>query len=331
MLLAAVVVALVVAVNLALAVQDTLVYVLLALVGALALDRVVGAVGRWLRLPRAGAVAVVMTAALAVVVLVTSLLVPALVRQWQRLGRDAPAVLDDLATLPLIGRPLRENDVPAEAQRWLDELPERVTANLDVVVGTAQAALSFTVRAVVTLLLVVLLLIEGPALVSAGGALLPPRWRARAAPLGRSLYVVIGRYAVGSLLLAATAGTAAFLIGLALSVPLAVLAGLWAFVWNFVPQLGGLVGGAGLVLLALTNDASSALIAVVAWVISNQIENRLVQPVVIGRAVQLSALTTLIAALVGGAVAGIIGTVLAVPLVAAAKSARAELRKEDRP
>jgi predicted PurR-regulated permease PerM len=330
-LVAAVVVVLVVTVYLASAVQDTIVDVLLALVGALALDRVVAAVGRWLRLPRAGAVAVVLAASAAVTALIAFLLAPAVVRQGERLGRDAPAVLDRLTRLPAIGGVLRDNNVPAEAQRWLDALPERVAANLDVVAGTAQATVSGTISAVLTMLLLVLLLIEGPGLLAVGRDLLPQPWRARAEPVGRSLYVVIGRYAVGSLLLAAMAGTAAFLIGITLAVPLAALAGLWAFVWNFVPQLGGLMGGAGLVLLALTRDPSSAVVALAAWLIYMQVENRLVQPVVVGRAVQLSPLTTIVAALVGASVAGIIGTVLAVPLVAAAKAAGAELRERGRP
>jgi putative heme transporter len=330
-LVAAVVVALVVTVYLVDAVQDTVVYILLALAGALALDRVVAAVGRWLRLPRAGAVAVVIAVALAVSAFIAFLLAPAVVRQGERLGRDAPAVIDDLTRLPVIGKVLRDNDVPAEAQRWLDELPERVAVNLDVVVGTAQATVSGTISAALTMLLLVLLLIEGPGLLAVGRNVLPHPWRARAEPVGRSLYVVIGRYAVGSLLLAAMAGTAAFLIGIALSVPLAALAGLWAFLWNFVPQLGGLMGGAGLVLLALTVDPSAALVALVVWLVYMQVENRLVQPVVVGRAVQLSPLTTMVAALVGAAVAGLIGIVLAVPLVAAAKIAGAELREGHRP
>jgi predicted PurR-regulated permease PerM len=331
LLLAAVAVALVVAVDLTRAVQDTIVGVLLALVGALALDRVVVAVARWSGLPRTGAVAVVFGAALAVAALVVWLLAPALVRQGERLGHDAPAVLADLTRLPGIGPVLRDNDVPAEAQRWLDGLPERVAANLDSLAGTAQATLSYTLAATVTLLLLVLLLIEGPALTDLARRLLPVVWQDRAVSVGRSLYVVIGRYAVGSLALAAMAGTAAFLISLALAVPLAVLAGLWAFLWNFVPQLGGLFGGAGVVLLALTADPTSAVIALAAWLVYMQVENRVVQPVIIGRAVQLSPLTTMVGALVGAAAAGLIGAVLAVPLIAAVKTARDELREGNRP
>jgi predicted PurR-regulated permease PerM len=146
--------------------------------------------------------------------------------------------------------------------------------------------------------------------------------------VGRSVYVVIGRYAVGSLLLAVVAGCAAFGIGLALSVPLVALAALWAFLWNFVPQLGGIVGGSMLVALALTTGLGPALVATVVWLLYVQVENRVVQPVVVGRAVQLSPLTTMVVALVGVAAAGLLGAVLAIPVAAAVNAARLELRPD---
>ncbi len=324
LLLAALLGGAVVLLDLARAVDDTVVHVVLALVLALALDRVVGLVQRWTALPRVSAVVAVVTAVVAAVAATVALLAPAVVEQGERLREDGPAVLDDLVHLPVVGRSLAENDVPAQVQRWLGSAPERT--GLDDLLGTAQVAALQAVGVVETLLLLVLLLVEGPALVSGGQRLLPPAWQPTAQRLGASVYVVVGRYAVGSLLLALLAGLAAFVIGLAVDVPLAALAALWAFVWNFVPQLGGIVGGAALVLLALTESPGAAAAALLAWLVYTQVENRLVQPVVVGRAVQLTPLTTMVVALLGVAVAGLLGAVLAVPLVAAVKAARAELR-----
>ncbi len=314
----------VVLLDLARAVDDTVVHVVLALVLALALDRVVGLVQRWTSLPRVSAVAAVVTAVVVAAAATVALLAPAVVEQGERLREDGPAVLDDLVHLPVVGRSLAENDVPAQVQRWLGAAPERTA--LDDLLGTAQVAALQAVGVVETLLLLVLLLVEGPALVSGGQRLLPPAWQPTAQRLGASVYVVVGRYAVGSLLLALLAGLAAFVIGLVVDVPLAALAALWAFLWNFVPQLGGIVGGAALVLLALTESPGAAAAALLAWLVYTQVENRLVQPVVVGRAVQLTPLTTMVVALLGVAVAGLLGAVLAVPLVAAVKAARAELR-----
>jgi predicted PurR-regulated permease PerM len=308
------------------AVNDTAVHVLLAVVGALALDRVVRAVERLTRLSRAAAVTVVVTLTAGLVGGVLALLVPAVLEQSRRVGDDAPAVLDDLVHLPVIGRALQENDVPAQAQRWLDTFPDRFAGDADGLVAAMQAAGVQAAAVVQTLLLLFLLLAEGPALVDAVHRFLPSRWVPTTDRVARSAYVVVGRYAVGSVLLALLAGTAAFCIGLALGVPLAAAAAVWVFLWNFVPQLGGIVGGAGLVALALTTGLGPALTAAVVWLVYTQLENRVVQPVVVGRAVSLSPLTTMVVALVGVAAAGLLGAVLAIPLVAAVNAARLELR-----
>ena len=324
--IAALLVGIAVAYDLVSAVDDAVVHLLLAVVGALALDRVVGLVQRWTRLRRAAAVAVVVSFTSALVAGLAALLVPAVVEQGGRLGDDAPAVLDDLVRLPVVGQALEENEVPAQAQEWLDTFPDRFSRDAEVLLGTVQAAALQTVGAVETLLLLVLLLAEGPALVAAARQVMPADWRPTADRLARSVYVVIGRYAVGSIVLAVIAGVAAFVIGLALSVPLVPLAALWAFLWNFVPQLGGVVGGGMLVALALTTGAGPAVTAMVVWLVYMQVENRIVQPVVVGRAVQLSPLTTMVVALIGVAAAGLLGAVLAIPVVAAVNAARLELR-----
>lgn len=323
---AAVMVGMVVLLDLARAMNDTLVLLLLALMGALALERLVRFVMRSARLPRDASVVVVLAAAVALAAAFATLLVPAMVEQAERLGDQAPAVLDDLTELPVVGQSLEENDVPAQAQRWLEELPERLTDDADALIGTAQAAVEHAAAFVIGLLVLVLLLLEGPRLAVAVRRLLPDRWHDHADAAGRSVYIVIGRYAVGSVVLALMAGTAAFVIGVSLSVPLVPLAALWAMLWNFVPQFGGIMGGAGLVVLALTNGVGSALVVMVVWLLYMQVENRVVQPVVVGRAVQLSPLTTMVVALLGVAVAGLVGAVLAIPLVAAVKAAWIELR-----
>nr|WP_269204569.1 AI-2E family transporter [Motilibacter deserti] len=330
-MLCGVVVAVVVAVDVGRGVRGTLVQLLVALVLALALDRVVRAAQRRLHLGRGAAVAVVVGAAAALTLGALTLLARAMVRQATQGSLDASAVAADLEEAPVVGELLRRYEVADRVQAWLAGLPDRLDADLGAIGGTVRLMLDAATGATLTFLLVVLLLLEGPRLVGAARLALPPERREVAARLGASLYVAIGRYAVGSLLLALLAGSAALAIGLALSVPLAVAAGLWALLWNFVPQLGGIVGGAALVVLAATRSVGTALLALALWLAYSQLENRLVQPIIIGRAVQLSPMTTMLGALGGAAVAGLVGAVLAVPLAAAAKVAYAELRPRAAP
>ena len=97
---------------------------------------------------------------------------------------------------------------------------------------------------------------------------------------------------------------------LALRIPLAPALGLWAFVTNFVPQIGGLLGGTPLVLLALTVGPTQAAIALVVFLTYQFFENHVLGPSIISRAIDVSAVASLLAALVGGAAAGVLGALI---------------------
>ena len=75
------------------------------------------------------------------------------------------------------------------------------------------------------------------------------------------MYQTFGSYFAGSLLVAVLNGLVVLTIGLVLGVPLAPIAGLWAMLTNFIPQIGGFLGGSFFVLLALTESPLTALIA----------------------------------------------------------------------
>jgi predicted PurR-regulated permease PerM len=116
--------------------------------------------------------------------------------------------------------------------------------------------------------------------------------------------------------------------GLVLGVPLAPIAGLWSMLTNFIPQIGGFLGGGFFVLLALTKSPGTALIAAVVFLGYQQFENNVVQPAVVGQAVNLTPLATMLAALVGGAAAGLPGALVATPLMGAAKALYLDQRGE---
>ena len=130
----------------------------------------------------------------------------------------------------------------------------------------------------------------------------------------------VARHAVGRLVIAAIAGTAVFTIAVVGAVPLAPLLGLWAALSNFIPQVGGFLGGAPLVVLALTTGTTKGLIILAVYLIYMQIENRVIQPVIVSKAVDIPPFVAMVAVLVGGAAAGVIGAVLVTPLVGVAKS-----------
>jgi predicted PurR-regulated permease PerM len=100
---------------------------------------------------------------------------------------------------------------------------------------------------------------------------------------------------------------------------------------SLIPQVGGFLGGSFFVLMALTQGVTTALIAAGAFVVYMNLENHVIQPAIVGRSVDLAPPTTMVAAFVGAAIAGVPGALVATPLVGAVKAIYLEARGMERP
>jgi predicted PurR-regulated permease PerM len=187
------------------------------------------------------------------------------------------------------------------------------------------AALSVTksvltaIAAVVTIVFMTLfMLLEGPAWMRRIYALLPeekqPRWRA----VGYDIYRTVGGYVTGNLLISLIAGVVSGTVLFAVGVPYAVALGLVVALLDLIPLAGATIAAIVVVLVALAaSGVTSAIIVAVFFVVYQQLENHVLQPVVYGRTVQLSPLAVLISVLVGAQVAGVLGALGAIPIAGA--------------
>ena len=298
---------------------------------ALALDPLVTRVQRGFGGHRLAAVATVMVGVLLVVSAAVLLLGPPAVGQARDLGRDIEKVVAQINDLPWIGDDLREAGTAQAVERWIQQLPDKLTGE-DTPLGDAALrvadALLVTAFAV---LVVVSLLLDGPRLVRGVRRLVHPAHRDRADRVGRLAYDTVAKYVAGSLVVAVIAGVATLVAGLLLGVPLAPLVAVWVALFDLVPQIGGAAGGIPFVLLGLTEGAGTGIACAVFFVLYPQFENHLLSPLIVGRAVKLSPPATMTAALVGVSAGGVVGALLAVPLVAAAKVVYLELRPGEAP
>ena len=114
------------------------------------------------------------------------------------------------------------------------------------------------------------------------------------------MYRTLGRYFGGSITVAILMGLYVLALGLVLGIPLAPLAAIWAMLTDLIPQVGGFLGGSFFVLLATTQGVTTALIAAVGFVLYMNLENHVIQPAIVGRSVDLTPPTTMVAAFVGG-------------------------------
>jgi len=308
------------------AIPRTLTALAIGTILALALNPVVQATERALRCRRGLAVSAVVIGFAVAVVLLALLLVPPAVREARQLGSQLPRVANDLGRLPLVGHNLARNDVPAKLQHWVEKLPDRLAGNTAPLERAGRSLADGLLAATVTVLLAITLLLDGERLVRAVGRIVPRRHRDRAQRTGQIAYQMVGRYVAGSLLVAGVAGVFVLITGIALGVPLTPLAAAWVALWDLVPQIGGAAGGIPFVLLAVTQGAGTGLAVAVLFIVYLQLENHVLQPLLVGHAVKLSPPATMTAALIGVSAAGVVGALVAVPLVGAAKAVYLEIR-----
>jgi predicted PurR-regulated permease PerM len=108
------------------------------------------------------------------------------------------------------------------------------------------------------------------------------------------------------------------------------VAALWTASTNLIPQIGGFLGGSLFVALGLTKGPTTAVICLAWFLAWQQLENHVIQPVVVGEAVNLSPPATMLAALIGASAAGVPGALLATPLAGVIKALYLEVRDPER-
>lgn len=184
------------------------------------------------------------------------------------------------------------------------------TAALDV----TRSVITFVVGVVTIAFMTFFMLLEGATWKDRFIALLPDRVQPRAQHMSSEIARTIGGYVTGNLLISVIAGVSATIVLLIVGVPFALALGLLVAILDLIPLAGATVGAIIVTLVALTHTLTAALIVVGFFIVYQQLENHLLQPIVYGRTVQLSPLAVLISVLIGAEVAGIIGALGAIPV-----------------
>ena len=184
-----------------------------------------------------------------------------------------------------------------------------------VAVSVAKGIISTIVATVTIAFLTLFMLLEGPAWIERFYAVVPEEHLPRVQRVSHAIYRTIGGYVSGNLLISLIAGVSTTVVLYALGVPFAVALGLVVAILDLVPLAGAtlaaiLVSGVAFV----TVSVPAAIAVVVFFIVYQQIENHVLQPLVYSRTVQLSPLAILIAVLVGAELAGILGALAAIPV-----------------
>ncbi len=301
------------------AARGVLIWIFVAMFLATALNPAVG----WLQehgVARRGlAVAIVFVGAILAIAALGATLIPTLVAQVNDFVDAVPGYVEDLtAGRGRLGFLEREYHI---TERVREALSEGGASKLLGISGTALAVTKGVVTAVVATLtiafLTLFMLLEGPAWVERFYSLLPeekqPRWR----KVGHDIYRTIGGYVTGNLTISLIAGVVSTGVLLGVGVPYAVALGLLVAILDLIPLAGATIAAILVSTVAFLDSTTSGVIVIVFFIVYQQLENHVLQPIVYGRTVQLSPLAVLIAVLIGAELAGVVGALAAIPVAGA--------------
>ena len=224
-----------------------------------------------------------------------------------------------------------DGDLAAQAQERVAGLLEALVANLlevlegfatggpSMLVSGATSLVSATLQVFLIVLVSAYFLYDFPRFVRNFRAYVPTRWRPLVHDLTRKADRAVGGYLRGQILVTILLGILIW-VGLSLiGIPLATAISFLAAIFNLVPYLGPIVGTIPAVLLGFTVGPWAPLLAILVFVVANQIEANVLGPMILSRSVDLHPVTVLLAILAGLGLLGIVGALLAVPLVALTK------------
>jgi predicted PurR-regulated permease PerM len=297
--------------------RQVLSWVLISIFLALALNPAVEWFQRRGVRHRALAAALTYLVTLSALTFLGALFIPTIVDQVNEFVDKIPQYVDDLTRgRGRLGFLERDYHVVDKVR---DAIEEGGATRLLGVSGTALAVTKSIVTAIVALVTIMFMtffmLLEGPGWVERFLALLPEGSRERWRTVGRDIYRTVGGYVSGNLLISAIAGITSTIVLLALDVPFAVALGLVVAVLDLIPLAGATLAAIIVSTVAILEDPFPAgVVVIVFFIVYQQIESHLLQPLVYGRTVRLSPLAVLIAVLIGAELAGILGALGAIPV-----------------
>ena len=299
-------------------VSQIFVLILVSLFLAMGLNPAVEAL-RKRNLSRGSAVAVIFSSVILFVVFFAFVVVPPVVSQGTNLIQNAPELLDNLMKNSTINSLNDQFGIIDTLQSRLNSVTSDGTLLISTfggVLGVGQSILSGFFTALTILVLTLYFITSLPQAISLTLSLVPASRRDRVGKLTNAVVERVGIFVGSQILIAAMAGVFVVLLSTVLSLPSPIAIGMIVFVVALIPLIGHFIGAGVVTLIALTQSPLIGLVAFVTYVLYVQIENYIVTPRIMKRTLSVPGAVTIISALIGSSLLGLVGGLLAVPVAA---------------
>ena len=207
------------------------------------------------------------------------------------------------------------------AQKWAKENLPKIRDSLGDADGplleVGRTVATGVVAIVTILVLLFLMLVEGPRISAFVLALLPAPRADRVRRVGSDAARAVTGYMAGNLLISLIAGSAIYIWLRAWFIPFALVLALWVAFADMLPLVGATIGAIPAVFVAFLDSPTAGIATLIFFIVYQQFENHVLQTTIMARTVKLNPLGVLLAVLIGVELAGLIGALLAIPAAGA--------------
>jgi predicted PurR-regulated permease PerM len=306
----------VLALDLLVQVRRTLVWLVVAAFFAVALYPVVNWVERRLTRSRRSlaTLAVFLLVFLVLGGVVTAFAVP-LARQSTTFADQLPALLNDAkAGRGPVGSLLDRTNALQYVQQNQDRIRAMASGLTTPAAGLLKGVATGIAGAVTIFVLSYLMVLEAPKMVESSLNLLSPHNRDRARRVGTDCARSITGYLSGNLLISVICGVLTYIVLKVMGVPFAGLISLFVALADLIPLVGATLGAVVATIAGFIHSVPAGIAVIIFFVVYQQLENHLLQPLILSRTVKLNPLAVLVAILVFAELAGVLGALLAIPV-----------------
>jgi predicted PurR-regulated permease PerM len=298
-------------------IRQVLTWIVIGAFFAVALAPVVGWTQRRLLGGRRRALAtfvVFLIAFILLAALITAFVVP-LVSEGTKLAGQLP---DQVAAARAGRGPIGDLLQRFHVLTWVQNNQDRIGSFAKGLTAPAAGVLSGVATGIAAtatiIVLAYLMVLEGPKIVGGILALFRPATAERVSRVATDCAKSVTGYISGNLLISVICGGLTYVVLLIMGVPFAGLIGLFVGIADLMPLVGATIGGAVAVLAGFIHSVPAGIVVLVFFVLYQQLENHLLQPLVFARTVKLNPLTVIIAILIGVELMGVLGALLAIPV-----------------
>jgi predicted PurR-regulated permease PerM len=284
------------------------------------------------RVPRWLAILLVYLAGAGAIFGIGLLIVPPLVTGVENLSSNLPGYVQDLRN----NKTFRQYDNRYGITKKLKQQAKQLPSKLGEAAGTLRdvtvGVFSSFVKLFSILVIAFFLARDGDRILGFGFRQLSPERERRVRAVAADVSDAVSGYVFGNFVISILAGLVTYvtltILGVPFALPLAILFGFF----DLVPLVGATLGGilVGIV-VAFTNFPLGLIVWVAVLIVYQQIENNMVQPFVYGRAVELHPLIVIVAILIGAALLGVLGALVAIPAAAAVQAVVRDYWRFSRP